>query len=271
MSMGEDTVKIEWLKKSGSLSQAYESGLEFCLLSGEEKQATKFVYCKDYFQDALMGIHNGKAIGPIFGFSYDPVKDVPICLESTRMAIGNSSDAKFSDKIPTMVEFVNAIEKDLHLVRTVASKISNPPDRYKKSGCYHLVSSARWQLSPPMISLFTLLIRIGFCHRAGTTYQETIDNIINGKRKPYQRDDQMLLESAKSGIDKILKHGYAKIFYSDPKRNFPSVSVGTMHSSFGIVGFSQANTKQYCKYWHRDLTKPRKPKEEPKKEEAVAQ
>jgi hypothetical protein len=271
MPLADDKVKVEWLKKSGSLSQAYQSGLEFAMLSGDDRQATKFVYCKDYFQDALMGVHNGKAIGPIFGFAYDPAKDVPICLEGTKIAIGNSSDAKFSNKIPALAEFINAIEKDLRLVRTVISPIENPPDRYKKNGCFLLSGSARWQLSPPMLSMYTLLVRVGFCHKVGSTYQETIQGVVGSTIKPYQRDDQLLLKSAKPGIDTILKHGYAKIFYSDPKRNYPDVNVGVMHSSFGIVGFAGQRTRQYCKWWHRDLTKKRKPKEEPKKEEAASE
>lgn len=269
MPMSDEKLQINWLTKVGGLRQAYRAGLEFCMLSADNRQATKFVFCKDYFQDALMGIHHEVAVGPIFGFCYDPKTDVPICTTQTRLVIVNASDEKFAKSIPNMLDFINRIEKKMKLVRTTAHEVVNADEKYA-SGCYAIVGSQRWQLSPPMLSLYTLLIRVGFCHSIGDDPETTINNLIAGRVKPYQRDDAILMKAAKPGFDKIIKHGYARIFYKDAKKNFPRVEVGVMHGSFGIVGFSNGYTTNHVKHWHRDVTAKKKKKKADQPKETVA-
>ena len=257
--MTDNAITIEWFAKEPALSQVYSTGMEYCFLTADDKQACAFVLCKDFFQDALMALHNGKKAA-VYGFSYDPQKDLPICLGRCRIAIGNQQDRDFMKKIPAVIDFLNQFEKKLHLMRTTSRSVANPPEKYKKQGVIVFEGSNRWILSPPMISLYTLLIRVGFCHKLGEPYQSTIDGLIGGKIKPYQNNDASFLRDGKPGMELILKHGYARIFYKDPKKNFPDVSTGTMHNRFGIVAFSNGDTKDRIKHWHRKLTKSKKKK-----------
>lgn len=262
-----DKITVEWLKKSQTLRQAYSAGLEFSFLSQDNRQSTPLAYCKDYLQDALMSIHHASKVGPIFGFNYDPSQDAPVCLTQTKLVICNSSDKSFSQKIPAMLEFMNAIEKKMKLIRTVACEIENVPNK-KYQSCYALTGSSRWQLSPPMISLYTLLIRSGFCHKIGESYETTINNVVNGVCS-YQSSDKYLLNSALPALNKIIQYGYAKIFHKEPKKNFPLIDINKMHNNFGIIGYANNSTVEMT-YWHRQLKlKKKKVKKEKPVEEKL--
>lgn len=250
-------VKIEWLGKRPSLSQIYSTGLEYCFISSDNRQCCPFVFCKDFLQDVIQAIYHKKTI-KIYGFVYNPKECEPICMNRTKLAIVNSSDNEFNDKIPSLLDFVNQFEKKLKLIRTKARKIDNPPPKYK-NGAWLLESSNRWMLSPPMLSMYTLLLRIGFCHKKDNKYTDTLEGILSGKIKPYQREDNEQLEQAKNGIDKILKFGYAKVFFKDPQKNYPDIATSNMHHHTGICSFSNETTKNYVSHWHRSLTQNKKP------------
>jgi hypothetical protein len=259
-------VQLEWLEQNNYLSQMYSSGLEFCFVN-DNKQVCQFVTCKDFLQDAIMAMIHKKSV-QIYGFAYDQKKDLPIYLKKTQLAIGNSSDNEFRQKIPCILDFLNKIEKKLRLKPTKATEVSNPKEKYKKGGIFVFDGSAKWQLSPPMLSFYTLAIRIGACHTVGEDYQTTFDKLSKGEVKPYQRDDKNILDRAKKGIDKIFNNGYAKIFYKNLEKNYPNIAVDTMHNHGGICGFTEQYTKSQIPYWYRDLTKKKpvikkKPKETP--------
>ena len=118
-------------------------------------------------------------------------------------------------------------------------------------------------LSPPMLSMYSLLLRAGFRHKIGKPYTNTIEKLIEGEVKPYQREDAEQLEESKSGIDRIIKYGYARIFYNDPKKNYPgNVEIYNMHENAGIVSFTSGNSKRIQTYWHRKLSAAKKKKED---------
>ena len=246
-------VKINWLSKKPGMSQIYKQGLEYCFISHDWKQCCPFVFCKDFLQDAVQAVHHGKAIG-IYGFTYNPATCEPLYMERTRIALANAHDPEFASKVPNAVDFLNQFEKQLKLVRTVARPCSNSQKTYA-NGIFIFDASSRWMISPPMLSMYTLLLRIGFCHTKDEDYAETIKKVIEGKIVPYQRDDKVYLTSAKAGIDKILKYGYSRIFYKDPKKNFPDCNTSSMHNSSGIVSFSTGTSKSVVNHWHRNIEK----------------
>ena len=246
-------MEIIWLANSPGMAQIYRQGLEYCFISHDWKQCCPFIYCKDFLQDAIQAVHHGKAVG-IYGFSYNPATCEPLYMERTRMAIANASDKDFASKIPHAIDFLNQFEKQLKLVRSIARPCSNPPKTYG-NGVFILDSSNRWMVSPPMMSMYALLLRVGFCHTKGEDYAMTIKKIVEGKISPYQTHDKSYLTTAQVGIEKILKFGYARIFYKDPKKNYPDCNTSSMHNSTGIVAFSTGDSKHVVNHWHRDLEK----------------
>jgi len=253
-------VKITWLKKVSSLIEVYSAGLEYCFVSRDHKQCCPFVFCKDFLQDAIMAMHHGSEV-EIYGFNFSPKTCEPVYMNRMRIALANSSDAELGERIPNVVDFLRQIEAKLRLIRTTVRPVANPPKKYKKGGIYLLESSNRWMLSPPMVSFYSLAIRMGFVHKKGEKYTTTIQKLTKGECEPYQTHDHTQMKQAQTGVDKILKHGYAKIFWKDAKKNFPKINTSTMHNSMGICSFASGYSKDYVKHWHRDLTKAAKKKD----------
>ena len=247
---------IEWYNGSKQeLRQAISSGVEFAFVSPDNKQVSPFAYCKDYLQDAVQGyIHKQKK--SIYGFTYDPKVHATIATKKTCLLIANSKDFNFGSKMPNCLDFLHQIESHLKMRKTKVEQCENPPLQYIRCGVWYIDGSARWIKSPPMISMYTLLIRIGFVHTIGENYKKTIDDIISGVKIPYMDCDKCRLKDAKKGIDKILKTGDRVIFGSKIKSNYPAViKTPTMHNNLGIGGFSLGRTKKYIPFWHAEKEK----------------
>jgi hypothetical protein len=247
--------KIVWYQNHMFLNQAICSGLEFAFVSEDFKQCCPFVLCKDYLQDAIYNqIYKTKK--KIFGFQYDPSKESPVCLSKAQLVIANSTDRKLRQKIPACLDFLNQIEKKLKINKTKIRECESPPNKYSAGGVWFFEGSKRWLASPPMISLYTLLIRVGFTHVEGKNYWSTIEDICARKIPPYQYEDFERLKGSIKGIERILDQGDRKIFSSDFKVNYPKgLKINTLHNNLGICAFSEGATKKHVPYWHKDKSK----------------
>jgi hypothetical protein len=261
-----ETRKITW-SKDWALSEIYSGGLQMAMASpadadGVHSKATTFVTCKDFFQDAIRAMHIGKGQA-IYGFRYTPGADPAISLDRARILVGNNTDPTFADKIVHVLDFLNQFERRIHVIRTRAFHCDPTPDKWKNSGGVFLFEgSGRWLIAPPMLSLYTLLIRCGFSHEKGKDFDDTCKGIIAGKiatigdgnNRQSGCYDAGYLRDSQFGIKAILEHGYAKIFYKNPASNYPeSIPIGTLHNSSGIVGFSKKYMKEHMPYWYKHL------------------
>lgn len=238
----EDTSEKE------GIDQYYSDGLEFACTT-REKQCSHFVYCKDFLQDAVWAmLYNEKVC--VYGFVYDPTFH-PIDLDLTRVLLANSSDEHFCKKIPAVLDFMHQVEEKLGMRKTEVFLCENPPDNYD-NGVFFLESSQRWMSAPPLLSLYTLLIRCGFVHKSGTPFMDTLNDIKDGEIDAYQENDCEYVTQSMPGIKAILGLGYRKFFFKDIKKNYPrKVDIYDIHNDFGIVGFSKGITKNHMPYWHR--------------------
>jgi hypothetical protein len=253
---------VVWYEKRQSLNQIYSSGLAFAFVSQKNKQVIPFVLCRDFLQDAIQGFLIGSKRS-IYGFNYDPQEDEPIVVDQTRLLVTNSTDIKLAEKIPACLDFLHQIERKLRISLTKARECNNPPKKYARSGVWYFEGGGRWMKSPPMISLYTLLIRVGLVHTVGGSFMDTIDKVATGKISGYMSEDRDRLNQGEDGIKKILEKGDRRIFCKDIKSNYPkTLEVGTMHNSCGIVGFARGYTKSYFPSWHIQV--PPKPAKKPK-------
>jgi hypothetical protein len=109
----------------------------------------------------------------------------------------------------------------------------------------------RWIISPPMVSFYTLLVRLGFSHKVGSAATETTRGIMDGSIKAYQPVDRSRLTGSWSGIERIMNEGDRKIFGSDMAKNYPaSVGANAVHG-LGIMGFSSEYTKTVMPNWYK--------------------
>lgn len=244
--------KIDWYLTEEMLNQAYRAGLEYAFVSRNFKQICPFVLCKDFLQDALQSYLCGIRC-QIHGFIYDPQIHKPIYTKKLRIIIACSKDLHFRDRIHHMLDFLNQIEDILHIKRTTIRECAKPPEKYKAGGIWLLESHKRWMISPPMLSMYTLMIRIGLVHTIGDKADSSMFKVQTGLVKGYGRYDKGQMKAARKGVDCILRLGDKKIFSNDMRKNYPAfVSLKDMHKYMGIVGFSKKYTKHYMLQWHKE-------------------
>lgn len=255
------TKEVVWHPKINRICQIPKEGLEFAMLSTKYQQINQLVWCKDFMQDLIWSYLNNQPIN-VYGFKYDPSSSPSPSLTKLRLLISNYKDLELKHKlIENALPLIHSIEDKMKMTRTVLEQCKSTPSIYKKSGVWILKSSKRWLKSPPMLSMYTLLVRIGLIHNKKDSMSDTINKIINGEIKTYydkkNRDKEMILK-ASSGIEKLIKHGDYKIFPSDIKKNYPKeladgtfMSVFNIHDRCGIVGFSTGVTRQYFSNWHK--------------------
>jgi hypothetical protein len=249
-------MKIHWdkLESSKSLSQAINGGLEFCFISSDNHQCSPLAYCKDYLQDAILG-RVRKRKTSIYGFVYDPDDPHQPCVEITKLAFANSSDKHLRDKIPALLEFLHQIETQMGFVKKSSIvEVSNPPNKYKLGGVWVITASRRWIKSPVLLSMYTLLVRVGLGHKPGRSYKETIEAVVKRKEPAYQSVDSNRLEYCHSMIHRIIAIGDRPIFGKKLADNYPSkVKTLEMHNELGIVGFATGHAKKHMPKWYERM------------------
>lgn len=255
--------EIKWHPKTKKIAQIPKEGLEYALVSDNYEQIHQLVWCKDFMQDAIHGFLN-KSKTSVYGFVYDPATDLPISMKRTRLMVTNWKDKELGDRLQNRVlPILHEVEEKLGMAKTVLEKGSKVPPRYARSGVYLFDSSIRWSKAPPMISLFTMLIRIGLVAEPGDDLETTMKKIKDETIKCYysaeRKQDKYQVERAEKGIKYLLKYGDRRIFYADAKKNYPPlefsnekyISIYTIHDSCGIAAFSQGSTKKNFPHWHR--------------------
>ena len=247
--------------KNYNTAQIYSQGFEFAFMSrpkGEKvyRQATTFVYCKDFLHDAIWAfLHKTKVT--IYGFKYDYAKDKPLKMDRTALAFRNTQyqkePAKFHEHLGACVEFLQGVDRLLNLRPTQIYQV--PHDQ---SPCWLILADKHWQLAPTMLSLYTLFVRLGFFHTPGQEVSETIDLAAKGKIKigddsRYAGNrDCSYVRQAHKGIEVILKHG-TDVFHRVTKENYPKdVDTHLLHDGFGIVSFTQGKPKKTMLHWYRE-------------------
>lgn len=240
---------IKWTPASPNrLSEAFSTGMQLAFVSPDGEQCHQFVHCKDYLHDAIRSKLKQK-VEPIYGFQYDATQSPQIGLDLTRLLVANQQDKTLRAKISASLEFLNQIEAHLHFARTKAEECSNPPSKYKSGGVWYYEGSRMWMLAPPLLSMYTLLIRLSFGHTPGTSYANTLNDIIKGKSKAYLAADNDNLRYGESGMRRILKHR-TEMFAKGLVFNYPKkVSISEFHNHFGIVGFSNKYPRKHRPKW----------------------
>lgn len=257
--------KIKWHPKTLRINQIPKEGLEYAFLSKDYVQIHQLVWCKDFMQDAIYAHVNG-TVASIYGFKYDPSKDPPIYEDKTRIMVNSFKDKSFETKVlNNLSDFIHQIESELKMTPTVFEKVSNPHSRYKKSGVFIANGSKRWMKAPPMISLYTLLLRVGLMHTVGDKFSKTMESMRYNEISPYygssvEDNDVDFLKQTQKGFDRIMTHGDRKLFHRDIAKNYPkynkygsNFSINSMHENCGMVGFSSDSTSESFPHWHRDI------------------
>jgi translation elongation factor EF-1beta len=183
-----------------------------------------------------------------------------ISLSQLRLAVVNTDDEGFPDRVERALRFVHKIEAALN-IKTCAKayEVKNHPRAFGEHKVFLYIGHGDWMLSGPMTSLFTLALRIGFDAIDDQPFEATIEAIRSGERATYTGLDTKIVKTASHGIKRLREEGHRKVFYTDPRANYPQSIAGSAatHSAFGIAGFSAGQAKEHIGFWYpKDWTEP---------------
>lgn len=227
------TVNQLWTKKLPWLAQTIHEGLQYAFLNGD-KQCTPFVYCKEFLLDAVCATVN-KTKTSVFGFDYDPNIDVPVDLTQSCILLRNRQDKDFDSRIQNLTKFLNQFETTLEFNPSTLEQIEN------LKSVYLLKSDPKWLNSLPLVSMLTLLIRVGMVYHSGAAIKHC-KRMIDLKVFPYQEKDVGHLTKAWPGILKVLETK-AKCL----ENYYPKVNQYLIHEYGGIVSYSLGDYKKLWK------------------------
>jgi hypothetical protein len=208
-----------------SLAEEYQiTGMHFVFLSVKNEMCHTWIKCRDFLQDAVRNQLTGRA-DAIYGFKYDPKVDPKIDLKKTRMLI---KGIKLDETIEYSLRLVNHYEKVAGF--KPRSKITKVDDMYIFLG------AGEWSQSSVLISLYTLLIRLG-CQKITFKNEKELvkafENLIN--RKNNVVNDIAYLKSVYKHINTVLENRSDIMFKQKDKILFGDTQIRSFHHNSGIV------------------------------------
>ena len=208
-----------------SLSEEYQvTGMFFAFLSVKNEMCHTWIKCRDFLQDAIRNQLTGRA-DAIYGFEYNPKKDPKIDLKKTRLLI---KGVKLDDTIKYSLQLVNHYENAAGF--KPRSKIAKVDDMYIFLG------PGEWSQSSVLISLYTLLIRLG-CRKIEFKDEKDLvkmyEALINEKNNVV--NDIRYLKSIYKHIHTVLENQSDIMFKQKDKILFGDAQIGSFHHNSGIV------------------------------------
>jgi len=237
--------------KEGGLCEIYQDmEMKFAFVSDAKdgyRQCHPLVMCRDFLQDGLRAFIT-KSNSQIYGFRYKYGDNPPLDLKKTRLLVKKAD--KHADHVTSVTddEFKTQMGRAKRLLVHYEKKARWPETTVLKvkgdTALRVFQSSANWMKAPHLISLYTLLIRLGSYPAAykgvkkEETLQEKFVELIEDQ-KDKGRNKRMPLDV--SYLKKTHKHFPAIMARCDEivdakiEKNYPPVGIHSLHDHSGIV------------------------------------
>lgn len=238
---------VKFLDSSNPYSDYYSDLLHFSFLSPKNEQVQDLTPCKAYLQDAMLAFLNKREIT-----IYDPEINPPIDLDYTRILLIHFKDDKeaFMKRMDNLMDFLHQVEASLGFEKSRFEIIENRPNKAsEKTPIVALIGDKRWQVSPPMISLYSLFARTCLSHTAGDKWHDTIKGIAEEKIVVDYKPDSTYVKASLELINKIVLVGARPFFYKKIERNYPAEATINLIHSAGIMAMAEKETRPYCVRW----------------------
>ena len=246
-----EKIKIKW-GQNHSTAQIYDSGPELALCSDDNQQIGTFVFCKDFFQDAILAsLHGSNA--SIYSYTYVSGQSPPIPTKNIKVLLSNAKDKDILTKGEAVLDFIHQFEEAISaktpIVKSQMWEIEDQNEKYK-FGSFLISGDPIWLLAPPLISGWTLLVRTGLQHTVGVHWEKTVQDIIDKKILPAQKNDHVYLTHGLPGLKFIIEQGIEACFGKDQKSNYPKEKAGnSMHHYSGIVSYGSKKSQAHFPNW----------------------
>ncbi len=287
------------LGKDYDTDQIYSTGVEFALVGRVDKkwkQAMTFVFCKDFLHDVVWAMLHKKPV-TIYNFSYNPTgktqeepkmgtpewynwsaeqdaagsdppkKDIPIHMGRTALLFRDTNlkgvvgSRRFHKHREGALDFLHQIDERMGFSPTKIYRVSGT-----KNGppTWLVLGDKRWMHAPTLLSLYSILIRVGYYHNPGGEYLRTLEMMrdgelgkggdpddIYGDGDAAGCNDASYVKQAWKGIEVVLKHG-VKVFHEEMIENYPSdIRTSVLHDTYGIVNFTARRPEKRMPHWYR--------------------
>ncbi len=157
-------IKIKYLKTANILIEIYQSvDIKFAFISSKSngyKQCNDLTKCRDFLPDIIKAHLNKNSVS-IWGMEYKYGKYPKIDTTTTRLAVYDDTVHKYPNKFQKDLEFsislINQFEKSMGLnsLSTVEKALNTDKQLWVFTGPNF------WMKAPYLISLYTMLIRLG--------------------------------------------------------------------------------------------------------------
>jgi hypothetical protein len=174
----------------------------FSFLSDDNVQVVRFTKCRESMMDHFMRF----VTNPEF---YGKGKPIP-SLNKTRILVAFTNFPQLGEKLEQALDWLHQIESKLGLIPTTMDIVEGLPPAL--GTVYLIEGSKRWQLSPPMLSMFLLILRSGASHTIGAP-------AINLFEKTSTLEDNTRVAIF---LDHLLTKKYWKVFGKDQALNWNS-------------------------------------------------
>lgn len=227
-----------------SMAQIYSQGVEFAFFNENKEQCHPFAFCKDFLQDAVWAMLNKKK-SSIYSFSYEYGVNPPLDMEKTRLGVRNKGDDDFKKKCKKARLFLRELEAELQFEPSTLVCYGNYKEGKNPVFVFH--GDRRWMFSPPMISLYSLAIRVGMTYEKGPWRKH-----FESAKEYIGRNDDGYTNRAKAALDKLIGKKPEEVFAKTIEDNYPSdCPIYVMHDQSGIIKFAEGSVStQVSKNWN---------------------
>lgn len=243
--MASQLVSIKW-HPSYTTSQVYGRGTEMAAVSKDREMIGPWATCRDFFNDARRWELLEKS-GQIYGYKYTFGKDPRIGTDKARVLLTNSDYPELQSKLAAAKDFMNQIEKDLHIpILSEYQECESPPEDYEECGVSYWQGSRKWILAPQLFWLWTFLLRNAHNHTTGKPYMETVGLVTSGRGNPGCENDAQYMSLAKLALTTLLKNGIKGCFPKPLRENwlFPKMQDHHFHHFSGAMTWTIGDDKE---------------------------
>ncbi len=236
--VGDDKPFITEPFKDEGMAQIYSSGMEYAFVGPDGKQCHAFAFCKDFLQDAVWSMLN-KSKAAIYGFSYTFDKNPALDMENTRLSVRFKGQKGFKEMCIKSLSFMHALEPAFGMGQSsllYGGKNKDKDGKDTEDDVWVFAGDKKWMYSPPLISLYSLFLRVGLTFEGGSWEEHLKKTEFVGK------NDRGYLNSAMPAIAFLNGKKMDEVFAADWPSNYPAdANVSYMHNSSGIACLGNGN------------------------------
>lgn len=259
---------IDWMPPSSGLAEIYqEVDIKFSFAFVSDKgvitQSHPWVKCRDFLQDVIAGELHEYAVS-IWGFTFNR-KQLPernrVCTDKTMLMIsqkGIKLKGAFEKKLEQSLLYINYYENMLGLPNSQLAKLPNNTVDSCYKHVWLLEGPKFWISAPHLISLLTLLVRLGDKLPDSKEVKDPAEVLkqiaLDEKYPEHTKDnDVKYLRDCHSKIETVLKltgkleevvgveNGFSKLY--GWQKFTPALNQSSFHDRSGILSMCKAT---YC-------------------------